>query len=152
MSARLHLAGSGDLDRLLPLVTAQLAASGVVRSEAHNRAALLPLLDGSPHGAIWLIGPKSAPVGMIAVSFGWSIQSGGLDGTIDAFFIRESIRGRGMGTEALRSLISELSGSGLTAIHVSVGPHNAAALRIFHRLRFEGADDTCRMTWSDPSA
>ena len=92
MTQVLHLAGKDDLDRLERMVAAYHAEEAIESDEAHRRAALEPLLEGSPHGAIWMIGPQMAPVGYIAVSFGWSIELGGLDGVLDEFWIREKVR------------------------------------------------------------
>ena len=104
MTRILHLATSADLDRLEPMVAAYHGEEGIESSADQRRAALEPLLDGSPHGAVWMIGPKMSPVGYVAVSFGWSIELGGLDGVLDEFWIREKVRGRGMGSEALAAL------------------------------------------------
>ena len=77
MSQVLHLAGPGDLDRCERMVAAYHALEGIQSDEAQRRAALEPLLDGSPHGAVWLIGPRMAPVGSRAPDssrrriFGW---------------------------------------------------------------------------------
>ena len=147
MSASLHLATSDDLDRLLPMVTAYHAHEGIESSPESRRAGLAPLLAGSPHGAVWLIGPRKAPVGYIAVTFGWSVRLGGLDGVIDEFFIRESVRGRGMGSEVLSALLGELARGGLTALHLEVGPGNDRAKRIYKRLGFRAREGHHLMTW-----
>lgn len=138
MSQLLRLAKPGDLERLLPMVAACHAAVNVGHSDdEHRRAAVLPLLEGSPHGAIWLVGPKMAPVGYVAVGFGWSIEFGGFDATIDEFWIREKVRGRGMGSEALAALKSTLAEAGIRALHVEVAPDNDRAQRLYRRLGFE---------------
>ena len=116
MSQLLHLATPTDLDRLLPMVAAYHAFEGIESDDAHREAALRPLLEGSPHGAIWLIGPKIAPVGYVCVSFGWSLELDGLDGMIDEFWIREKVRGRGMGSEALAALQKALRDAGVRAL------------------------------------
>lgn len=70
MTAALHLATEDDLDRLLPLVTAYHAFETIEQNDKVRRAAILPLLQGSPLGAVWLIGPRKGPVGYIAITFG----------------------------------------------------------------------------------
>ncbi len=147
MSARLHLAAEDDLDRLLPLVAAFHAFAGIAQDGAARREALLPLLQGSPHGAIWLIGLRRAPVGYIAVSFGWSIGMGGMAGFIDEFFIRENVRGRGMGTEVLIALLPQLARAGLRAVHLEARTEDARAARLYERRGFRRRGDTSLMTW-----
>ena len=89
VSQLLHLATPSDLDRLEGMVAAYHTFEGIDSDEIHRRDALLPLLEGSPHGAVWLIGPKMAPVGYVAASFGWSIELGGMGGFVDELWIRE---------------------------------------------------------------
>lgn len=148
MSAALHLAAPGDLDRLLPLVAACEADLGVARDDAAREAALRPLLEGSPHGAAWLIGPRKSPVGYVTVSFGWSVAAGGLSATVGAVYIRGSVRGRGMGSEALAALLGELKGSGLKALHMDLPAGHARAEAIYRRLGFRPGKPAQRMTWT----
>ena len=145
MSA-LRLASTDDLDRLVSLVERFHAQAGITQDDTTRREALYPLLEGSPHGAIWLIGPRSAPVGYIAVSFGWSIELGGLDGFVDEFFIRDKVRGRGMGSEALAALARALSEQGVRALHLEVDRGNEAAHRLYTRLGFASRDRYHLMT------
>ena len=147
MTAALHLAAEDDADRLLPMIAAYHAHENIDQTDAARRDAILPLLQGSPHGAIWLIGPRRAPVGYIAISFGWSIELGGMDGFIDEFFIRPSVRGRGMGTEVLSQLIPQLARAGLKALHLEAQPDNAKARKLYEKRGFRLRDGYHLLTW-----
>lgn len=142
---RLHLARPEDLPRLAAMVASHHDETGVKLDDARRAAALVPLLDGSPHGVIYLIGPKNSPVGYIAISFGWSIALGGIEGHIDEFWIRRAVRDRGMGGEALAALMPALRDAGLTALHMEVdrtGPVDP----IYGRLGFRMREHDARMT------
>ena len=152
MTAALHLAGPDDLDRLDPMVAAYHGLEGIGSTPGHRRAALAPLLDGSPHGAVYLIGPRRAPVGYIALSFGWSIELGGMDGFIDEFFIREGVRGRGMGSEVLLALLPRLAEAGVKAMHLEVARDNTRARALYDRHGFAPRDRYHLMTWTAPDA
>ncbi len=147
MTEILHLAGEPDLDRILPMAAAFHAEEGLDLSDEHRLNALLPLLKGEPHGAIWLIGPKISPVGYIVVCFGWSIEFGGLDAIIDEVWIREKVRGRGMGGEVLRVLTANLSAAGVRAVHLEVGGDNPKAERLYRRAGFRKRDGYHLMSW-----
>ena len=99
-------------------------------------AGLHPLLDGIPHGAAYLIGPPRAPIGYVVVTFGWSIEFGGMDGFIDEIFIRPGVRGRGIATEVLLALPRALADAGVKALHLEVGTENAVAQRLYGRAGF----------------
>ena len=150
MTAALHLAGVDDIERLLPLVAAYHELEGVEQDDASRRAAVMPLLEGSPHGAVWLVGLRRAPVGYVAVSFGWSIEFGGMDGIVDEFFIRENVRGRGMGSEVLASLQATLAAAGLKALHFEAGRRNAAARTFYERRGFLLREGYHLMSWRAP--
>jgi hypothetical protein len=131
MTKILHLATSDDIDRVIPMIASYHDFDGIETDDAHRRAAIEPLLAGSPHGAIWMVGPRMAPVGYIAVSFGWSIEVGGLYGFVDEFWIREKVRGRGMGGEALAGLQATLRDADVKALHIEVSAESAKATRIY---------------------
>lgn len=132
----LHLAKPDDLERLLPLVAAFHAEQGIESSEDFLRSALLPLLSGSPHGAAYLIGPARAPIGYLVISFGWSIEFGGLDGILDELYLRPKVRGRGIAAEVLHALPRALAGGGLRALHLEVDRDNERAQRLYARAGF----------------
>ncbi len=136
----LHLAGPDDADRVLPLVAAFHAERGFDTDAEHQAGAIMPLLEGSPHGAIWLVGPRKAPVGYIVVTFGWSVEFGGLDAIVDEIYIRAAVRGRGMGGEALDGIAKALREAGVRALHLEVDGKDARAQRFYARARFQPRD------------
>jgi GNAT superfamily N-acetyltransferase len=142
----LHLATLDDLDRVVPLVAAFHAEMGYDTDAAHHEAAVLPLLEGSPHGAIWLVGPRRAPVGYVVISFGWSVAYGGLHGVVDEIFVRPPVRGRGMGFEALNGIAKALGASGVRALHLDVARDDARTQRFYARARFQPRDQTMSMS------
>lgn len=136
MSAALHLARPGDLDRLAALVAAFHAEAGIDQDPDARRGALLPLLDGIPQGCVYLIGPARAPLGYVIITFGWSVEFGGMDAAVDEIYIRPAVRGRGIAGEVLIALPMALAGAGLKALHLEVGRDNDAAIRLYARAGF----------------
>lgn len=134
---QLTLAKPDDLDRLARLVTDFHAEQEIDQDEDTRRAALAPLLEGCPHGAAYLIGPGRAPIGYIIVSFGWSVEFGGMDGFVDELYIRPAVRSRGIGSEVLMSLPKALAKAGLKALHLEVRAEDDRAHRFYRKLRFQ---------------
>lgn len=132
----LHLAGEDDADKLLPLVAAFHGEMGLDTDADHRAAAIAPLLSGSPHGAVWLIGPRRAPVGYILLTFGWSVEFGGLDAIVDELFIRPAVRGRGMGLEALDGIAKAMKQAGVHALHLEVERTDDKAQRFYRKALF----------------
>ena len=145
MKARLHLCTFDDLGRLLPLVEAFHEEEGIFLTDEARQAALVPLLEGTPHGAAYLIGPKQAPVGYVILSFGWSVEFGGIDAILDEFWIRPGVRGKGMGTDALMALVETMKGAAIKALHLEVDREGPAA-HIYRRAGFAVRDRYSLMT------
>jgi ribosomal protein S18 acetylase RimI-like enzyme len=101
---------------------------------------LAPLLDGIPHGCVYLIGPARAPLGYIILIFGWSVEFGGMDAYVDEIYIRPAIRGRGIASQVLLDLPKALSEAGLTALHLEVDRTNEAAQKLYLRTGFKPRD------------
>jgi len=140
MSAALHLAKPDDLERLLALVSAFHTEQRLESSDKKRREGLVPLLQGIPHGAAYLIGPARAPMGYVIISFGWSLELGGMDGYIDEIYLRPAVRGRGIATEVLIALPKALAGAGVCALHLEVGRDNDAAKRLYARAGFQARE------------
>ena len=146
MSAALNLAKTDDLAVLQKLVAAFHKSEGISQTDELREAALLPLLQGCPHGAAYLVGPRKGAVGYIIISFGYSVEMGGIKGFVDEFFIRENVRGRGLGGEVLRKLMPALASNGIKALHLEVGRENKTAKRLYGKLGFQARDGFHLMT------
>ena len=120
--------------------------SGIKLSDEQRQAAVRPLLEGIPHGMIYLAGPRKAPVGYIIITLGYSVELGGIEGFIDEFFIREKVRGRGMGHEVLTTLLPALKDHGIKALHLEVERNNETAQRLYKRAGFEARENYILMT------
>lgn len=125
-----------DAEVILPLV-AKFHDEYQVRSSAMTRrSAIVPLLEGSPFGAIWLFGPRKAPVGYMVVAFSWSIEFGGMEGTLKEIYVRPSVRGRGIAHDALRLLALSLRDAGVRALHLEVDREAPEAHRLYLKSGF----------------
>ncbi|MEM7732550.1 MAG: GNAT family N-acetyltransferase [Pseudomonadota bacterium] len=143
---QLTLAKPDHADILIKLIGDFHVEEGLESTEDHRATAIAPLLEGSPHGAIYLAGPARAPVGYVALAFGWSITGGGLEAYIDEFYIRPGVRGRGIGTEILVNLPTQLASFGLKALHLDVHHTNTRARKLYEKLGFKANEDYTLMT------
>ena len=146
MSAVLTLATVEHLDRLLPMLASFHAEEDIKINDEQRAKGLTPLLEGCPHGVVYLIGPPRAPIGYIVISFGWSIEFGGMDGFVDELYVRPGVRGRGVASEVLISLPRALADAGLKALHLEVDTDNADARRLYKRAGFSMRDGYHLMT------
>ncbi|MEM6941050.1 MAG: N-acetyltransferase [Pseudomonadota bacterium] len=141
MSAVITLGTPAQAEKLLTLCAAFHAEEEIASTEESRTAALMPLLEGNPYGAVYLIGPPRAPIGYIAVCFTWSLEHGGLDALIDELYVRPGVRGRGIASEVLSALPKALGQHGLRSIHLEVAHQNTNAQRLYRRAGFVPKDD-----------
>lgn len=146
MSVALHLSRPEDLEKVLTLVTAFHEEMDIASSDDSRRAAIEPLLNGIPYGAVYLAGPARAPIGYIVVTFSWSVEFGGMDGCIDELYVRPPVRGRGIATEILFALPKTLAEVGIKALHLEVDRDNESSQRLYARSRFKARDRYMLMT------
>jgi GNAT superfamily N-acetyltransferase len=124
-----------DLEILLELVSEYCDADDHVFDEAVARRGLEPLLTDDTFGAIWLIDPTGDSAdGYIVVTWGWSIEIGGLDVVLDEFYVRS--RGKGRGSDALRMVETACRERGVKRIFLETELANDGARRLYARHGF----------------
>ena len=146
MTAALTLACANDAEKLLDLMGRYHAEAELTYDDDHRALAVVPLLGDSPLGAVWLVGPARAPLGYVTMTFGWSIDKGGMTATLAEAFIRPSVRSRGIGTEALHAIMVQLSKAGIKAFLAAPQAEAARAIRFCERLRLYPDTRYCTMS------
>ncbi len=146
MTTALTLAGPADAARVADLMGRYHQEAGHPYDEAHRAAVVDPLVDGSPLGAIWLIGPQRAPLGYVMVTFGWSVPLGGMVGWLAEVFIRPSVRNRGIGTEVVHAVAVSLREAGMKAMHAHMTEPDSDAGRFCRKVGLTTADPVTLLT------
>lgn len=89
-------------------------------------------------GRFWLLEIDSDYIGYLILTFGYSFEYGGRDAFIDEFYLHDSYRGRGIGTQVLKKLDEMALDLGVNAIHLEVERSNLAGNKLYERLGFKG--------------
>lgn len=146
MSTAIILAGPDDDTRVLSLMQRYHVERDLPYDDNHRATTVAPLLDSSPFGAVWLIGPTRAPLGYVLVTFGWSVPYGGMVGWVSEVFIRPSVRGRGIGTEVLHAIAVSLGKAGVLALHVQLDQDDDRAAAFCAKVGFSKDNPALLMT------
>lgn len=129
----------GDTTELLALVAEYCEVDGHVHDENVARAGLGPLLADETHGAVWVAeldtGTGRVIDGYAVVTWGWSIEIGGLDVVLDEIYVRT--RNRGTGARMLAALEATCRARGVKRIMLETELPNAAARRLYERHGYE---------------
>jgi ribosomal protein S18 acetylase RimI-like enzyme len=147
----MRLAGPNELREVLPLVASYHEFEGVISTAQSREMAVRALLENPSLGEVWLIDAASGLAGYIAFCFSYSIEFGGRDAFIDEFFILPEMRGKGIGSQALKQACVDLKAKGIVAIHLEVDSHNRPAIAAYERLGFAVRDKYAVMSLSRDS-
>jgi ribosomal protein S18 acetylase RimI-like enzyme len=85
----------------------------------------------------WLLEFESQVVGYVVLTFGFSLEYGGLDAYVDELFVKPEFRGRGFASQVLEFLKLECQKSNVVALHLEVDADNHSAKSLYAKLGFE---------------
>lgn len=130
------LAKSGDIPLLLSLVQEYYAYDQHPYEGDRTYQALSTLL-AQPHlGLIWLIEVAQEPIGYMVLTFGFSLEAGGLEACIDELYIQPSYRQRGLGRKALAWMEATCRGRDVRVIYLEVERQNAIAQQLYKKVGY----------------
>jgi AhpD family alkylhydroperoxidase len=101
------------------------------RDAVHRGA--LELVARPDLGGAWLIRDGERFVGYFVLSFGFDLEFGGRQATVTDLFLEADVRGRGLGSEALRFIERTLLERGIHALELQVERDNHHAMAFYQR-------------------
>lgn len=147
MEPTFRLAGSTDLDLLVEFMRAFNAIDAYPFDAQITRAALERFVSDPTLGRVWIIQAVAAPIGYLALTFGFSFEFHGRDAFIDELFVLASYRHQGVGTRAMQFVIEACHDLGVQALHLEVERHNSAAQALYRAFGFTDHDRYLLTRW-----
>ncbi len=126
-SVQARPADRADIPHLVELMREFYGESSYSLDDAWAGAAFERLLSNPSLGAVWLVEEGGVPVGHVVLTVHFSMEVGGLCGTIDDLFVKPAYRRRGAGSVAIQAVIDECRDRGCRAVSVEVAADNTAA-------------------------
>lgn len=85
----------------------------------------------------WLLEFETISVGYVVLTFGFSLEYGGIDAYIDELFVKPEFRGQGFASQALEFLNTECRKFNVQALHLEVDADNHKAKALYAKTGFE---------------
>ena len=131
MTIGIRRATPGDLTAVLGLVAEYCTADRHTFDAATASAGIEPLLADDRFGTIWLAHDGDRPEGYAVVTWGWSLEVGGLDVVLDEIYVQR--RGNGTGSRLLDVLERDCRERGVKRIFMETERPNDDARRLYER-------------------
>jgi GNAT superfamily N-acetyltransferase len=140
MAPEIRRASRSDVDAIVEMVRSFYAESAYPFDAAHVFAAVDGLLSDPRRGRAWVVVDEGAPVGYGVLTYGYSIEYGGVDAFVDELWIAPALRGGGLGTRILDLVDEECVKKSVGALHLEVERENPAAERMYRARGFVGGN------------
>ena len=133
MSAEIREATPADEEVIVEMMREFYAIEHLPWDEAVARRALRGLLSDRRAGVAFIVREASAIAGYLVLTFGYSLEFQGRDALVDELYVREGVRGRGVGSALIASAEALCHAEGIRAMHLEVDRCNERARRLYHR-------------------
>lgn len=138
-----------DEAALMPMMRrlAEQEPGKIIFNEEAARTVFRQFLALPKFGRIWLFYHRSALVGYIILTIGFSFEFHGHDGFIDELYVVPEHRRRGFGRQAVEFVEQKAREMGVNAIHLEVDDGNDPALELYRCAGYEDHDRFLMTKW-----
>ena len=135
--AQIRHAQPADAEAIVPLIASYWRDDGIEGfDEARIRKQAREFLAQPAFGQAWLAEVEGLIAGYLICTFVYSFEHGGLMAEIDELFVREDLRGQGIGRALVAQASGELPARGCHLLQMQVADGNLEAQRFYRRLDF----------------
>lgn len=147
MDIRFNLAQTKDLDLITQLIKEFCEFDNHHFDPDKARKAVEGLIENEVYGRIWLVMVNGAVAGYTAITLGYSLEYHGRDAFVDEIFLRESYRGKGIGTQTFAFLEAACRQLEVNAVHLEVMPENRTAYDFYRKLGYADRQSSFLTKW-----
>jgi GNAT superfamily N-acetyltransferase len=129
-------ANSADQESVLALLRIYCDEANTPLSDQHLLAGLIPLLEKNQHGVV-LVAEDEEIIGYSILTWGWGIESGGMEALVDEMLIHPSRRGEGIGELLMQATLEQAKQAGVNVVFLETEQDNPRSRKLYTRLGFE---------------
>jgi GNAT superfamily N-acetyltransferase len=143
-SFTIRLCEPDDTPQIVPLIQAQVAASGRYAPDPDKLAELVHALLISQFSDFLLAEVDRQALGVLQINYRLSTWEVAPYAVIEDFYLAPQLRGRGVGTRMLDYACARAEGRGSLFVEAPLRPEDRAARRLYEQFGFS---DTPRNVW-----
>jgi ribosomal protein S18 acetylase RimI-like enzyme len=129
-------ANSADQESVLALLRIYCDEANTPLSDQHLLAGLVPLLKENQHGVV-LVAEEEKIIGYSILTWGWGIESGGMEALVDEMLIHPSRRGEGIGEMLLQATLERAKQAGVKVVFLETEKDNPRSRKLYSKVGFE---------------
>lgn len=129
-------ANSADQEAVLALLRIYCKEANTPLTDEHLLAGLTPLLSENQHGVV-LVAEEEEIIGYSILTWGWGIESGGMEALVDEMLIHPSRRGEGIGERLLQATLERAKHAGVKVVFLETESDNPRSRKLYSKLGFE---------------
>lgn len=129
-------ANSADQEAVLALLRIYCNEANTPLTDEHLLAGLTPLLSENQHGVV-LVAEEEEIIGYSILTWGWGIESGGMEALMDEMLIHPSRRGEGIGERLLQATLERAKHVGVKVVFLETESDNPRSRKLYSKLGFE---------------
>jgi len=132
---RIRQATSQDQAEILALLRIYCEEANTPLNDEHLLAGLVPLLTENQHGIV-LVAEDDDVIGYSILTWGWGIESGGMEALVDEMLIHPIRRGQGIGEMLLSASLERAKQQGVKVVFLETEKDNPRSRRLYSKLGF----------------
>ncbi|MFY8027083.1 MAG: GNAT family N-acetyltransferase [Aquiluna sp.] len=129
-------ANSADQESVLALLRIYCDEANTPLSDQHLLAGLVPLLAENQHGVV-LVAEEEKIIGYSILTWGWGIESGGMEALVDEMLIHPSRRSEGIGEMLLQATLERAKQAGVKVVFLETEKDNPRSRKLYSKVGFE---------------
>ena len=129
-------ANSADQESVLALLRIYCDEANAPLSDQHLLAGLVPLLKENQHGVV-LVAEEEKIIGYSILTWGWGIESGGMEALVDEMLIHPSRRSEGIGEMLLQATLERAKQAGVKVVFLETEKDNPRSRKLYSKVGFE---------------
>ena len=120
-----------DIETIVKMMADFYAIDGYPIIVEKSKGLFEQFISDEKLGKAWLIEQENETVGYVILTFVFNFEYGGKIAFVDELYIKDEMRGKGVGKSAIDFVKRQAAELGLKLLYLEVEPHNSTAQKLY---------------------